>query len=409
MTELDLLLRELRDEGQLDSRGQFQLDAAKAREKLAERQLREAGLWITKLVQCAHQWEARRLELRQWRDRTSARLWLGSHAPSLDSWLGHIHEIESMAHPLWGPLTMAFQAALADGCEWLQLQGLRLDEEGYRALPGQSGPNEGDNEWELTFHYRRREPWWNPLLQLRPPRRALENFLAASRKAGLALPELEMDRFRPQHPLQADPPGLAVERIWLSSDPPRELMLYPQSLLQRDHLEEHAGRLFWLAQAAVGLRQWRHEQARELPPPRSGCQQWLETLGGQGHLTSTPGRLGIRGLIRWNLTGSEPARLTPVKYGITLEALPLPSLPTGVDIWLASSLWRTDLNQRRLLREGSHRPLLDWAVEEFDQLWAELARLNADHPKLAEIRHQLHRLPRAPLPLEVRPFPLFAS
>ena len=74
MTELDLLLRELRDEGQLDSRGQFQLDAAKAREKLAERQLREAGLWITKLVQCAHQWEARRLELRQWRDRTSARL-----------------------------------------------------------------------------------------------------------------------------------------------------------------------------------------------------------------------------------------------------------------------------------------------------------------------------------------------
>ena len=407
MTELDLLLRELRDEGQLDSRGHFQLDAAKAREKLAERQLREAGLWITKLVQCAHLWEARRLELRQNRDRTSARLWLGRHEPELEPWLAHIHEIEYLAHPVWGPMSMAFQAALADGCEWMQLQHWRLDEAGCRPLPETTRPPDG--LVELTFHYRRREPWWNPWLQLRPPRRALENFLAASRKAGLALPELDMDRFRPQHPLEASDSATTVERIWLSSDRPQELMLYPESLLQRPYGEEFAGQIFWSPEDAVGLRQWRHERRTPLPGPQANCQEWLEGLGGKGHLTSRPGRLGIRGLVRWNLTGTEPARLTPVKHGITLEAVPLPSLPTGVEIWLASSLWRTDLNQRRLLREGSHRPLLDWAVDDFDQLWSELPSLSSATRGLQELRLQLHRLPRPPLAQEARPFPLAAS
>ena len=406
MTELDLLLQELRGEGQLDSRGQFQLDAAKAREKLAERQLREAGLWITKLVQCAHLWQARRRELRRGRAGPPARLWLGNQVPDAETWLGHIHEIEFLAHPLWGPLTMAFQAALADGCEWVQFQSWRLDENGCRPLPAVTLAPE--DQWELTFHYRRREPWWNPWLQLRPPRRALENFLAASRKAGLALPELEMDRYRPRHPLDTPTSSSLVERLWLSSDQPRELMHYPQTLVQQARLEEVAGRIFAPPQQSAGLRQWRHEQARELPLPQGGCPDWLEGLAARGHLTSMPGRPGIRGLIRWNLNGSEPARLTPVKHGITLEAVPRPSLPTGVEIWLASSLWKTDLNQRRLLREGSHRPLLDWAIEEFDQFWGELPALSAANPALAELRHRLHRLGRPPLAQEPRPLPLGA-
>ena len=52
--DLEQLVQELRAEGALDSAGNFTLDACKAREKLAQRQQREAGLWLVKLIQAAH-------------------------------------------------------------------------------------------------------------------------------------------------------------------------------------------------------------------------------------------------------------------------------------------------------------------------------------------------------------------
>lgn len=395
--ELEQLLRELRDEGTLDSVGQFSLEASKARQKLAQRQQREAGLWITKLVQGAHLWEAQWLRLSQGRDHTRA-IWHTDRPTDLAPWLNRLHEVEMMGHPHLGPLALAFQAALADGCDHVVLnpksEALRLDESGFHGKPPQP-----TQEIELLFHYARKGPWWNPLLHLRPPRRALENFLAASRKASLALPKVEMDRFAIGPAIPA--PSLAIERVWMSASPARELMLYPSTSAKDAILEEVDGRICERRQQAIlTLRQWRADHHQSQGPITGNLADWASDQQANGRATPAPSQqsgMAVRGLIRWDLEQGEPARLIPVKYGITLEALPYPSLPTGVTIWLSSAHWRTDINQRKVVHDDTSRRLVSWAVDEFDLLVGESLQLLGDSNALpteaGRLKAALHRHP----------------
>ena len=411
--ELEQLLHELRDEGSLDSAGTFSLDAAKAREKLALRQSREAGLWLVKLIQCAHLWEAVELHLRQRREQAVATLRLGNHPVDLRPWLEKVHRVEWMAHPLYGPLATAFQAALADGCDSLELGqlGLRLDPGGVQ------GPHQALqplHQLELTFHYGRRQPWWNPLLHLRPPRRSLENFLAASRKAGLALPQVAMDRYPisgSQGMLQKScgsaPNPARLERVWLSSAPARELMLYPPPLERQAAVEEVGGKIYQvleLPQSYQALRQWRHEHTNPLPRPTGkDLELWLEQLQGDGLSTPPPdtqgASLAVRGLICWNVDSHLPSALLPIKYGIVLDAMPFTSLPTGVTIWLSSPRWRTDINQKKVIQDEVCRQLGNWCLDQFEAMVAETQELlrwpERPQAQTGPLKNALIRYPQA--------------
>ena len=421
--ELDQLLQELREEGWLESAGTFTLDAAKAREKLALRQSREAGLWLVKLIQCAHLWQASSLHFRQKREQAMATLKLGAQPVDLRPWLARLHQVEMMADPLYGPLATAFQAALADGCDYLELPelGLRLDAVGVHGTTDKLEPLA---QLELTFHYLRQQPWWNPLLHLRPPRRALENFLSASRKAGLALPHVAMDRFPISgsqgmlHKKSGSSPSLGrLERVWLSAAPSRELMLYPPPPARRGAVEEVAGRITQVvpgAQAYQALRQWRHEQADALPLPSGReLQPWLEQLHGGGHNTPPPSSqhdaLAVRGLICWDTDSQVPASILPVKYGIVLDAMPFTSLPVGVTIWLSSSKWRTDIHQKKVINDEVCRQLCNWCLDQFDQLEAEAQTLlqwpERPQEQLAQLKTLLSKRPRQLAALKSSPYP----
>lgn len=404
--ELLQLLQELRDEGTLDSAGHFTMDAAKAREKLALRQAREAGLWLVKLVQCAHLWEAATLTLRQKREEALAQLVLCGEGIDLGPWLSRLNQVEMMADPTFGPLSTAFQAALADGCEHLELRpaGLRLDGDGVHGPPEryQPGPR-----LELTFVFQKREPWWNPLLHLRPPRRSAENFLAASRKAGLALPLVEMDRFPisdsqallEKHTGRAESP-VRLERVWLSSAPARELMLYPATQARRAGVEQVNDKIAAVhAKPYQALRQWHHEAGRPLPLPKGGLADWLEQLHATGLHTPPPSSqkhsLAVRGLVCWNCDSHAPACILPVKYGIVLDAMPFTSLPPGVTIWLSSSRWRTDIHQKKVVSDEVCRQLCNWCADQFDLFEAEARGLTAE-ASLAGLKAALARRPTPP-------------
>ncbi len=387
--ELEQLVHDLRAEGALDSAGNFTLDAAKAREKLAQRQQREAGLWLVKLIQGAHMWEADSLELRQERQFARAVFGLGRRELDLRPWLARLHDLEMMADPCYGPLATAFQAALADGCSALEItlpEGpLLLDSSGVRGC------------WQtleplaclpLRFFYARKKPWWNPLLHLRPPQRSAENFLAAQRKGGLALPRVDMDRFpiSRQGALEKvvglEPHPVRMERVFLSSDPPRELMFYPESSRRRASVEEVNGQVTWQHPTGTyqGMRQWRHDQGARLPSPTSlQVQSWLDHLQREGLQTPPPPSqeqaLAVRGLVSWNVDSHVPATILPVKHGIQLEALAFTSLPPGVTIWLSSSRWRTDIHQKKVIHDETYRELCNWCSEQFDCMVSDAADL----------------------------------
>lgn len=390
---LNQLLEDLVGEGDLHSLGRFTLDAAKAREKLAQRQLREAGLWLVKLIQCSHLWQAERLEFRQMRDCTKAHFFLGSQSLDLQPWLGNLQSVEMMADPTLGPLATAFQASLADGCECCWLDDLRLDTkqpEGASLQGDWKRGGEYPKEFVLAFQYARQGPWWNPLLHLRPPRRAAENFLAASRKAGWALPKIALDRYPVVAPARPEC-KLHLERLWLSSASADELMLYPapSSPPGRAVVEEVQGRIAARHPQGQASRQWYHEQRENLPLPQSGLESWLEQLAQSGLITPPPrsqgGAVALRGLIQWAVGSSAPACILPVKHGIVLESLPFTVLPDGVTIWLSSSQWRTDISQKRVIQDARSRALTDWCLDQFDHFLAQL--LQADSPTRAALAH----------------------
>ncbi|MBN9417065.1 MAG: hypothetical protein J0I12_16595 [Candidatus Eremiobacteraeota bacterium] len=387
--ELEQLVQDLRAEGALDSAGKFSLDAAKAREKLAQRQQREAGLWLVKLIQGAHMWEANGLELRQERQFARAVFGLGANELDLRPWLARLHDIEMMADPLYGPLATAFQAALADGCSQVEItlpEGpLLLDSLGIK---GNWKDLEPVNCLPLRFLYAQQKPWWNPLLHLRPPQRSAENFLAAQRKGGLALPRVDMDRFpiSRQGALEKvvglEPNAARMERVFLSSEPARELMFYPESARRRAAVEEVNGQVSWQNPAGPyqGMRQWRHDQGARLPLPTSlQVQPWLEHLQREGLQTPPPPSqeqaLAVRGVVAWNADSHLPATILPVKYGIQLEGLPFTSLPPGVTIWLSSSRWRTDIHQKKVVHDETYRELCNWCSEQFDSMVSDAADL----------------------------------
>lgn len=387
--ELEQLVKDLRAEGALDSAGNFTLDAAKAREKLAQRQQREAGLWLVKLIQGAHMWEANSLELRQERLFARAVFGLGGKELDLRPWLAHLHDIEMMADPLYGPLATAFQAALADGCSGMEVtlpEGpLLLNSHG---IQGNWKALEPLACLPLRFLYAHKKPWWNPLLHLRPPQRSAENFLAAQRKGGLALPRVDMDRFpiSRQGALEkvvgVDPHPARMERVFLSSDPARELMFYPDPVRRRASVEEVNGQVTWQnpAGAYQGLRQWRHEQGTRLPMPTSlHAQPWLDHLQREGLQTPPPPSqeqaLAVRGVLVWNVDSHVPATILPVKYGIQLEGVPFTSLPPGVTMWLSSSRWRTDIHQKKVVHDETYRELCNWCSEQFDCMVSDAADL----------------------------------
>lgn len=400
---LNQLLEDLAGEGNLHSLGRFTLDAAKAREKLAQRQLREAGLWLVKLIQCAHLWEAEHLEFRQMRDCTKAHFVLGSRSLDLNPWLRDLQSVEMMADPILGPLATAFQASLADGCECCWLDELRLDagqpEEASLQLDWRRG-GEHPKEFVLSFQYARQGPWWNPLLHLRPPRRAAENFLAASRKAGWALPKITLDRYPVVAPPRPDC-KIHLERVWLSSAPADELMLYPgpSSPPGKAMVEEVQGQIAVRNPKGQTVRQWYHEHLHNLPLPQSGLELWLEQLAHSGITTPPPrsqeGAVALRGLIQWAVGSNAPAQILPLKHGIVLESLPFTVLPDGVTIWLSSSQWRTDISQKRVIQDARSRALTDWCLDQFDHFLAQL--LHDDSPTklaLAQFKAKLGPQPR---------------
>lgn len=291
--DLEQLIQDLRAEAALDSAGNFTLDAARAREKLAQRQQREAGLWLVKLIQGSHMWGANSLQLRQERMCARAHFHFSSEF-DVRPWLARLHDIEMLADPLYGPLATAFQAALADGCSAVEVGPLLCDANGIK---GDWHNYSGQRELSLCFRYLRKLPWWNVWLQMRPPQRSAENFLAAQRKGGLALPKVDMDRFpiSRQGTLEkvvgADSNLVRLERVWLSSDPARELMLYPQVERRRASIEEVNGQVSWTHSlgAYQAVRQWRHEQLPQLPQPTSlQTQVWFEHLQKEGLLTPPP-------------------------------------------------------------------------------------------------------------------------
>lgn len=387
--ELEQLVHDLRAEGALDSAGNFTLDATKAREKLAQRQQREAGLWLVKLIQGAHMWEANSLELRQERQFARAVFGLGGKELDLRPWLARLHDIEMMADPFYGPLATAFQAALADGCSGMEVtlpEGpLLLDTHGIK---GNWKELEPLHCLPLRFLYVQQKPWWNPLLHLRPPHRSAENFLAAQRKGGLALPRVDMDRFpiSRQGALEkvvgVEPYPARMERVFLSSDPARELMFYPESERRRASIEEVNGQVTWQKPGGTyqGLRQWRHEQGARLPLPTSlQVQPWLDHLQREGLQTPPPPSqeqaLAVRAVLVWNVDSHIPATILPVKYGIQLEGLPFTSLPPGVTMWLSSSRWRTDIHQKKVVHDEAYRELCNWCSEQFDCMVSDAADL----------------------------------
>ena len=401
--DLDQLLEELAGEGQLQSQGRFSLDAHKAREKLAQRQLREAGLWLTKLVQWAHQWEARSIRLLQRRECTEVILEL-SQSHDLMAWVRRLQNIELLAHPHLGALATAFQAALADGCECVEVlpEGVRLDTQDY------IGPKlEPRQRVHLRFHYARQGKWWNPLQSLRPNRRALENFLATSQRAALAIPRLEIDGFRPHS--EAFFPKLQepiLERVWLSRSSPRQLMLYQSGQCA----EEVGQRLAELgSEGGWCLRQWRADHEARWEAPTSKILNWYEKLASEARLTPPPPEqngLAVRGVLRWHLNSDEPASILPVKDGIVLAAIPYPSLPTGVKIWLSSSLWRADLNFRKTINDELRQQLCQWCAREFEAALQELREVLAHCQGFAPLRLGLARwADRRTLVQPNRPFP----
>ncbi len=402
--ELEQLLDELVGEGQWQSQGRFSLDAHKAREKLAQRQLREAGLWLTKLVQWGHQWEARRIRLRQRRECTEVELEL-AQSHDLMAWIRRLHNIELLAHPHLGALATAFQAALADGCEHVEVlpEGHLLTTEDY-----QGPPLEPRQQVMLRFHYARQSNWWNPWQSLRPPRRALENFLATSRRAALALPSLEIDGYRPSSEAFFQAPDTPVlERVWLSRSRPRQLMLYqmgPNTAEEINLKLSHSG-----DPAGFCLRQWRGDHPCHWESPESDLPRWYDRLASQARLTPPPTQqsgLAVRGVLRWHLNGEEPAAIIPVKDGIALDSIPYPSLPQGVQVWLSSSAWRTDLNFRKTLSDEIRQQMCLWCSQEFDAALAELRDLLAHTSGFAPLRLGLARWAdrRSPI-LPERSFP----
>lgn len=436
------LLAELLGEGSLDSAGRFTMDVARAREKLAQRQHREAGLWMVKLVQCAHLWEAESLEIRQLRDSTRVHLRLGQQEVDLRPWLERLQEVEMMAHPLFGPLALAFQASLADGCEtcWLGSDpglGSALGQRGALGQRAALGLGSGlklgleplgaadlKGDWrlggehpkslQLTFQYARQGTWWNRLLPLRTPRRAAENFLAASRRAGWALPRISLDRY-PVTPPERSHSNIQLERIWLSSAQPGELMLEsnPDELPGKARIEEFSGLVGLRRPQGQALRQWVHEHRSDLPPCRvERLQDWLAELARDGHITPPPpsqsSGLAIRGRLHWAVGSHQPATIQPVYQGIALEPVPYTALPDGVSISLSSSRWRTDLHQKRVIQDATSRLLCEWCADQFDHFLWELQH----HKNLPE-GHLILALQNAkgqrPRPRPYSPFPFSGS
>lgn len=403
--DLEQLVQDLRAEGALDSAGNFTLDAARAREKLAQRQQREAGLWLVKLIQAAHLWEASSLELRQERSCARAVFGLGARPLDIRPWLARLHDVEMMVDPLYGPLATAFQAALADGCGAVEVN---LPEGPLRLSPAGIQGNWQNLEalgcLPLRFLYERREPWWNLLLH---PRRGAENFLAATRKGGLALPLVDVDRFALnrtktlERVLGEEANPVRLERLWLSNAPARELMLCPGLTRRRAILEEVNQRLCWRDDRAgcyLGLRQWRHQGDARLPQPSGSQQSWLNHLQRDGLHTPPPEaqgpELAVRGLLHWNPDSHVPACILPVRYGIVLEAVPFTSLPPGATIWFSSPEWRTDIHQKKVVHDQFFRDVSNWVGDQFDDMVREAEALLRDSDGLGGLRLALGRLNR---------------
>lgn len=384
--QLDRLLADLAGEGRLDSAGAFTMDPVKAREKLAQRQLREAGLWLTKLIQGAHLWEARSLCLQAEMTCTRAQLRLPCYL-DLRPWLERLHEVEMMADLVYGPLAMAFQAALADGCDYVQLLpgSLRLD----------GGPLRGEvprpqEVYQFVFHSASRRRWW----QFGLPPRIQENFQAASRRASFALPKVEMYQFPVKGgllALQARPVARCLERVWVSPAPARELMHYPTMDGGMAEVEEVDGRLCLVRpKARQTLRQWRCETASALPLPPGALDDWWKSLCQSQRARAVPveqSGLAVRGVIRWEVEDTTPARLVPVRNGIELEAMPVTTLPTGVNIWFSCSQWCTDLNQKRVVQDACSKQIAEWCTDQFEAMVASLQELlrASDRPESLDV------------------------
>ena len=75
---MDKFLRESSHAGQWDSQGEFQVSVARALTKLAEYALSRPEQWILKMVQAAVAGEARKLEVRQFRNDFRAHFFAGS-------------------------------------------------------------------------------------------------------------------------------------------------------------------------------------------------------------------------------------------------------------------------------------------------------------------------------------------
>lgn len=357
METLEELIEALKIPGRVESSGQFALDLQRSRRLMREHQLDRHDLWLLPLVQLAHLWEAARTVIRFERSSAVVEILACQNGCDLRPWLSRLGDAQFLFHPRVGPLALACEVALAAGFRRIELgvpnHSLCLTPEGV------NGPLDPFAEVR-QLKLRLLSPdarWWN----IRSRRQWSERICQATRQIrlrggfSLSQPVIEGLHLRPE--LDAEG-GMEVERVWLSSQPLRQLMAYPGPDL-RSFAHEWVGlRLTrWREGPVQGLlRQWVHAEQAPLSSDLflDKARHWMDYLARSQSVTfprevrRQDGYLAARGVLQWSPNSQKPGTLIPLRWGMSLGSLELQDCP-GVTAWVSADAWGTDLSQQKVL------------------------------------------------------------
>lgn len=358
METLEELIESLKIPGRVESSGQFAVDLQRSRRLMREHQLDRHDLWLLPLVQLAHLWEAARTIIRFERNAAVVEILACQNGCDLRPWLSQLGAPQFLFHPRVGPLALACEVALAAGFRRIEL-----------SLPGHSVSITSDGvRGELQAFAEIRQlklrldspdaRWWN----IRSRRQWSERICQATRqirlRGGFSLSQPVIDGLHLRPELDAEG-GMEVERVWLSSQPLRQLMAYPGPNL-RSFTHEWVGlRLTrWREGPVEGLlRQWVHAEQAALASDLflDKAQHWMDYLARSQACTfprevrRLDGYLAARGVLQWSPNCLKPGQLIPLRWGMSLGSLELLDCP-GVTAWVSADAWGTDLSQQKVLR-----------------------------------------------------------
>jgi hypothetical protein len=407
---LEQLVESLQSQGRVDSRGVFQLDLMRARQRLGEFQLDRQELWLLPLIQLAHGWEAARIVVRFERDAAVVEILACQRAADLRPWLGSFGDPKNLCDKLLGPLALACEVALAasfGGIElstpeaslWLRRQGLEGDISAFGQV------------YQLKLRLLSPAlPWWRVdqkrLWSERIARACQQIRMRAA--FSLSQPVIEGLDVRPELDVQD---SQEVERVWLSSLPLRQLMAYPsptRRVFQHDWVGKRLTR--WREGAPQGLlRQWVHGEQKPLASDLhiDKAEHWLGHLAKNQTVTMPrevrwrEGYLAARGVLQWSPHSQQAGVLVPLRWGISLGSLPLPRCP-GVRAWLSADSWGTDLSQQKVLVNALARRSLEFVEAQFADLLGEVIEAGQLLPK--QLGHLIEPASRAmPISEQLRP------